>query len=83
MTVIGTGCMADMQKSPCNTSNPLTHLVSARICFAFNLDLIWLFFFSMQGDIYLLVVVVFFNQNDLQSAKDCMKFQKVCGFFSA
>ena len=49
-TVIGTGCMAKMQKVPHNTSNPLTHLVSARISSAFNLDLIWLF--SMQGYLF-------------------------------
>lgn len=38
--------MAEMQKVPYNAFNPLTDLVSVRICFAFNLDFIWLFFHS-------------------------------------
>lgn len=61
--------MAEMQKVPYNAFNPLTDLVSVRICFAFNLDFIWLFFHSKY-------VFVFFPQNDLLSAKDCMKFKK-------
>lgn len=47
ISVIGTDCVAKIQKVPCKTSNSVTHVLSARIYFAFSLDLIWLF--SMQG----------------------------------